>query len=395
MYKILQLKDFKKFKCTGSSCPDHCCHSWNISIDKQTFKKYKNSKHIDMSYIKKADNPTVACTASIVLDEEKNCPFLDENKLCKIHSKLGETSLCTTCKIYPRARNFFNENVEFFIDLSCPAAVDLLIESEKTLEFDIDLSKKQQKGFLKNVVQETTPLSNNTYFNIRALAITIVQDKSIKLKERLFILNQFCKFIDNSIEKNISEEEINQYLDILETNYLDFFTLNNINEFNLNDEQKGIAIETISTQLSHILTNIDSKNNDKFKALNMKLNDELLALDKTKAINFKRNILDKTLSDNEYIFENYIVYQLFTKIFPVLDDSCEISFKKIIAHLLMLEIFIMGLYINESEITKEDIRNAIYSYERKVSHSSKTTNCINSIMKYLYTKSEFIISSIF
>lgn len=395
MYKVLQLENLKKFKCAGSSCPDSCCHSWNITIDKQTFKKYKNSKQIDMTNIKKLDNPTDACTAYIVLNEEKSCPFLDENSLCTIHSKLGETSLCKTCKIYPRGMNFFNGNVERYVDLSCPVAMDLLIESDETLEFDFHLSKKQIKGFLKHVVKEPRNLSSDTYFKIRALAIAIVQNKSLKLNERLFVLSQFSKFIDDSINNNISEDEINKYLDILDTNYIDFFKLDNINNFILTDEQKCIVLENMSTQLSKVLSNTESKNNEKFRELNRKVNTELLNLDKTKAIEFKNNILNKALYDNEYIFENYIVHKLFTHLFPVLDESCNSAFQKIITHLLMIEIFMIGLYINEAEITKEDIRNAFYSYERKISHSSAIVDYINSIIKQLDTRSEFIISCIF
>lgn len=395
MYKVLQLENLKKFKCAGSSCPDSCCHSWNITIDKQTFKKYKNSKQIDMTNIKKLDNPTDACTAYIVLNEEKSCPFLDENSLCTIHSKLGETSLCKTCKIYPRGMNFFNGNVEKYIDLSCPAAMDLLIESEEPLEFDFHLSKKQKKGFFKHIVKEDKKLSSDTYFAIRALAITIIQNKSLKLNERLFILSKFSNFIDESVTNNVTEEELNNYLDVLQTNYTKLFTLDNLNNFSLTDEQKGIVIENMSTNLSKALSNTESKNNEKFRELNRKVNNELLSLDKTKAIRFKNNILNKVLENNDYIFENYIVHKLFSNVFPVLDESCKDAFQKIIVHLLMIEIYMIGLYINESEITKEDIRNAFYSYERKISHSKLKVDYINWIIKELNTKSEFIISCIF
>lgn len=395
MYKILQLQNFKNFKCTGNNCPDHCCHSWHIIIDKKTFKKYKNSKSIDMSVIKKMDNPTDTNTAYMILDEEKNCPFLDEQKLCKIHSTLGAEHLCKTCKVYPRAMNFFNDTIEHFIDLSCPVAMDLLIESDKPLEFDIDLSKKQKKGICKNIIKTTKKLSSDTYFEIRALAISIIQNKSLKLKERLFILSQFSKFIDNSISQNISEDELKKYLEVLETDYIDFFKTDNIDNFHLTDEQQGILIENMSTQLSKILLHNESKNNEKFIELNKHINDTLLSLDKNKSMEFKNNILNKVLEDNEYIFENYIVYQLFTKVFPVLDDSCNLAFQKIITHLLMIEILMIGLYINQTEITKEDIRNAFYSYERKISHSSKNINHINTMIKELNTRSEFIISCIF
>ena len=33
----------RDFKCIGKDCIDSCCVGWNITIDKSTFNKYKNS----------------------------------------------------------------------------------------------------------------------------------------------------------------------------------------------------------------------------------------------------------------------------------------------------------------------------------------------------------------
>ena len=41
----LNIDAFDNFECIGSECEDHCCRDWSITIDKDTYDKYKKEEH--------------------------------------------------------------------------------------------------------------------------------------------------------------------------------------------------------------------------------------------------------------------------------------------------------------------------------------------------------------
>ncbi|WP_267874871.1 flagellin lysine-N-methylase [Shewanella psychropiezotolerans] len=100
---IVTPKYVSDFSCIGPDCEDSCCIGWNIYIDKQSYKKtvahrdLKTLAKTAMKKIKRSDDKW----AIIRADSDGACPFLDVNRLCKIHSLAGEDTLSDTCKTYP------------------------------------------------------------------------------------------------------------------------------------------------------------------------------------------------------------------------------------------------------------------------------------------------------
>ena len=41
----LNIDAFDNFECIGRECEDHCCKDWSITIDKDTYDKYKKEEH--------------------------------------------------------------------------------------------------------------------------------------------------------------------------------------------------------------------------------------------------------------------------------------------------------------------------------------------------------------
>ncbi|EPZ0753721.1 flagellin lysine-N-methylase, partial [Yersinia enterocolitica] len=46
--KIIQPNYVSNFNCVGSECRDHCCKRWNISLDKETYRRYIKSQNADI-----------------------------------------------------------------------------------------------------------------------------------------------------------------------------------------------------------------------------------------------------------------------------------------------------------------------------------------------------------
>ncbi|MGL4875237.1 MAG: flagellin lysine-N-methylase, partial [Clostridium sp.] len=84
---ILMPEYMKKFKCIGGACTDTCCKGWYISIDEDTYKKYKRVKNyeiknkIDKYVIRTRSNKSKNNVAKMKL-ENNGCAFLREDGLC-------------------------------------------------------------------------------------------------------------------------------------------------------------------------------------------------------------------------------------------------------------------------------------------------------------------------
>ena len=116
--KVLIPQYIKNFKCIGGECEDSCCIGWKVDIDKNTYKKYSNCRDEELKHLlskkvtRNRSNPSDEKYAKIKMDDNLACPFLNEEKLCKIYSNLGGESLSVTCTTYPRVYNVVNNVLE-------------------------------------------------------------------------------------------------------------------------------------------------------------------------------------------------------------------------------------------------------------------------------------------
>ncbi|MFP3467691.1 hypothetical protein, partial [Leifsonia sp. SIMBA_070] len=39
----------ERFACIGSACEDTCCSGWTVTIDKPTYKQYRNTKDKELT----------------------------------------------------------------------------------------------------------------------------------------------------------------------------------------------------------------------------------------------------------------------------------------------------------------------------------------------------------
>ena len=121
---------FYDFKCVGGkSCPDSCCHIWQITVDKDTYKKYKSvTGELGRRMSDKIDRFTGKITPH---GEEHRCEFLNEDNLCDIILELGEDYLCETCRTHPRHEEVYRNVRELSISITCPIACKSLLMREE------------------------------------------------------------------------------------------------------------------------------------------------------------------------------------------------------------------------------------------------------------------------
>lgn len=97
---------YEKFQCIADRCTITCCQEWKIGVDNETNRKWKkllppdtvvDKKKNLSAYTVKQDGMRV-----IALDEKHRCPFLNEEKLCRLVCTYTDRVLSDTCTQFPR-----------------------------------------------------------------------------------------------------------------------------------------------------------------------------------------------------------------------------------------------------------------------------------------------------
>lgn len=120
---------FEQFTCIADKCPLTCCQEWKIAVDEETNQRWKKlapSKTVSVQkkalseYIIEKDGERV-----IGLNPVHRCPFLSENKLCRLVRAYGDEVLSETCTVFPREVHEFEGHEEETLMPCCPAVIDL------------------------------------------------------------------------------------------------------------------------------------------------------------------------------------------------------------------------------------------------------------------------------
>lgn len=125
---------YDKFTCIADKCTFTCCQEWKIAVDNETNRKWKKKyppqevkeqrKNLS-AYTTKKDGSRV-----IGLDEKHKCPFLSENRLCRLVAAYGDSILSETCTVFPREVHKFETHEEEVLMPCCPAVIDLWQQEE-------------------------------------------------------------------------------------------------------------------------------------------------------------------------------------------------------------------------------------------------------------------------
>lgn len=173
MKSTIKMRDYDNFRCIAGKCSLTCCQEWRILVDDQTADKWqgvtlKNEEKAEISLcqcMKKEANGHV-----ITLNEEKKCPFLNQEKLCKLVIGLGESFLSETCTTFPRQINKFEDRTEYSLAACCPVVVDLF-HDKTPLEFVVEGEMKKDIPYV-----------------VREMMLSIIKDEDYSLTERMMMI---------------------------------------------------------------------------------------------------------------------------------------------------------------------------------------------------------------
>lgn len=186
---------YEKFQCIADRCTITCCQEWKIGVDNETNRKWKkllppdtvvDKKKNLSAYTVKKDGMRV-----IALDEKLRCPFLNEEKLCRLVCTYTDRVLSDTCTQFPREVHRFSTHEEETLMPCCPAVIDIWKDAKEITFPKVD---REYKDLL---------------FAIREHMMELLEDSTQRLENQL---NQgFYILLELNKQDSLTMQLINEY----------------------------------------------------------------------------------------------------------------------------------------------------------------------------------------
>lgn len=118
---------YHQFCCIASRCPDSCCKDWAVDVDDAAAAYYRGLPG-DLGDRLRAVLRDGEGGAYMQI-ENGRCPMWRDDGLCRIQAEMGHEALCNVCQTFPRLRHDYGDFAELGLELSCPEAARLILES--------------------------------------------------------------------------------------------------------------------------------------------------------------------------------------------------------------------------------------------------------------------------
>lgn len=192
---------FNDFKCVGGkACPDSCCIVWQINVDKETLKKYKNvGGELGCRMAEKINQKTGQIMQH---GEERRCEFLNDDNLCDIVSELGEGYLSETCHTHPRHEEVYDNVRERSLAITCPIACKTLLEREEPVVIKTEEvpSKKEHDRYFDE------PLFEQVIFT-RDEILKLEQNRNLSIAKRMTLVLGLSHDIERRFRKRAERKK--------------------------------------------------------------------------------------------------------------------------------------------------------------------------------------------
>ena len=180
---------YKAFSCIADCCPDSCCHEWEVQVDAASAARYRSM-----------EGPLGDALRERLYDEEGEtylrnengrCPMWRTDGLCSIQAEQGHEALCQVCQQFPRLRHDYGSFVELGLELSCPEAARLILETP--LRWDTETvpgdGEPEYDGEIMALLQQSRPI-----------ALALLADGRYSVPERLRLLLMYGYHVQAAID---------------------------------------------------------------------------------------------------------------------------------------------------------------------------------------------------
>lgn len=395
---------YAKFKCIGPQCEDTCCSGWSVTIDRDTYHKYKENRHKQLAPIFKqalgrhsgpgADHRNNF--GLIRMKPDGTCPFQQADKLCAIQCTLGAQALSDTCMLYPRYLNQFGPQRENALGISCPQAARLILLNPQPMQFEgiapePAVDGRSVRNYKFPTQGEGDPPQMAVLNDFRAVIIAILQCRQISLGARVMTLGFLLAEVDRLMTTHPHAPAT------LLSPTLAAFAGMLAQPAQLEEQFSRIApdharkLETMTQLIANSLT-LDAS--ARFKECLLAAAQGLDAVpDSTEAS--QRDVLGRYqhsleafyqpfFQDRQYIFENYLVNQVMIGLFPFTRGSYLDLYREMVFNLSILQVLLVGMAAHHQGLDEARVIQLFQSFARKSDHNAShldnllKTLCINA-----------------
>jgi lysine-N-methylase len=348
---IFKITNYDKFKCIADKCKFTCCGGWDVSVDAETYNKWKKDKSTQILNNIKMKKSGKSISYFIDKENHESCPFLDIQGLCEIVKNHGEEYISSTCHKFPRVENKFGDKREFSLSCACPEVVEII----NSLSGKIDISSENQKDIRNDLLE----------LKVRDTLVNIIQQDNFLLEEKLLVCFQMLLIILEAEDLSEAglEEELEKYKD---REYIQEV----IDMFKEIDSDKNESVEEINYLLLDIVKNY--KEVSSFEPILKDISD---FGENVKLVNLSVKWQDyKNLFEqyNEFV-ENWIVSDVISSCISDDIEELTISFELIILEYLMVRYaaFLKYCINNNKEIEIQHIKDYIVAFSRIIGNNTE------------------------
>ena len=180
---------YRTFSCIAGACPDSCCHEWDVQVDDEAAARYRSMEG-DLGDALRAH----------LYDEEGQtylrnvagrCPMWRTDGLCRIQAEQGHDALCTVCRQFPRLRHDYGDFVEQSLELSCPEAARIILETPLKLVAETVPGGEEPEydGEIMAILKESRPY-----------ALSLLENGGFSVTERLRLLLMYGYHVQAAID---------------------------------------------------------------------------------------------------------------------------------------------------------------------------------------------------
>ncbi|MBL8259492.1 MAG: flagellin lysine-N-methylase [Candidatus Competibacteraceae bacterium] len=381
-----------RFQCVGGDCIEHCCANWGITVDKASYKRYRQVADPVLKPLLKTNlerirqQPSDAAYAKFRLKSATGqCGLLDDGGLCAIQNRLGAQALCYTCASYPRSAALVGGVRQVAGIPSCPEIARLAILDEGGIEFEqVEVKPNSLLAKLRysEQLRPNRPGAPDRYFEvINGFCMRLTCTRELPLWMRLVAMGMLLRQIDQRVEQVqcdsipglietftgwIGNGECERQLSALQVDYRQ--TMLRI-LFDISQARVYAGLKQGGTFLTLL--------GQAFEGLGMRAGEvdgqKTVAAEAALAA-FSRAYRDyyrPVLGTEEQYLENYVLNYLFQQHFPFNGDGRLFeSFQELAVKVGLLRFYLVGLagYHRET-FGRDHALRLIYSFCRSYEHS--------------------------
>lgn len=369
-----------EFKCIGAECEDTCCAMWKVTIDQETYNKYTKISKTELrkkvkDNLVKSDKGNFYDYAHMKLNPATGDCNMLEGGLCRIQAELGEHYLSTTCSTYPRKFNNVNQVMELSGTVSCPEVTRLALLNPEGIEFldsEIELMRNHR---IENTIETNKSNSGGIYpyfWDIRILSIEILQNRQFDISHRLLILGILCERLDDLVRKN-EFDAITNLTNSFRVYVEEDQEIKDYSTFPVNNEfQLKILNTLLMERMEKIVWNkrykecVDMYIEGMQQCKSTSIDDIVAHFEQA-----HKQWYNPYFEERQYIFENYLVNQLFGSLFPLSKyEGIFHAYMMIVINYSLIKLHLIGMATHNNGLTDELVIQLIQSYAKNFEHSN-------------------------